>query len=179
MDKVLSVLEDFKKDFHEYAIGDTDLVQFQEGVAAMCRMNYCGMYGRTWMCPPGVGDYRKLEKQFRLYRRFFVFTTKHEIEDSFDIEGMGRGKDAHRLVQDKVQEALRGLPCRLLGAGGCGICAKCSYPDVPCRFPEKAVPSMEACGINVVELSRDMGIHYINGQNTVTYFSMVFFDPKT
>ena len=176
MEEILSILENFKKDFHEYALADTDVLKFQEGVAASCRMNYCGMYNRTWMCPPAVGNWQELEKEFRKYRRFFVFTTKHDIEDSFDIEGMGRGKDEHKLVQDRVQEALRGLPCRILGAGGCGICKTCTYPDAPCRFPDKAVPSMEACGINVVELSRDVGIHYINGQNTVTYFSMVFFD---
>ena len=176
MEEILSILENFKKDFHEYALADTDVLKFQEGVAASCRMNYCGMYNRIWMCPPAVGNWQELEKEFRKYRRFFVFTTKHDIEDSFDIEGMGRGKDEHKLVQDRVQEALRGLPCRILGAGGCGICKTCTYPDAPCRFPDKTVPSMEACGINVVELSRDVGIHYINGQNTVTYFSMVFFD---
>ncbi len=34
---------------------------------------------------------------------------------------------------------------------------------------------MEAAGINVVHLSRDCGIKYINGADTVTYFSLLLF----
>ena len=176
MEEILSILENFKKDFHEYALADTDVLKFQEGVAASCRMNYCGMYNRTWMCPPAVGNWQELEKEFRKYRRFFVFTTKHDIEDSFDIEGMGRGKDEHKLVQDRVQEALRGLPCRILGAGGCGICKTCTYPDAPCRFPDKRLVSMEAAGLYVAETCTKAGIPYNHGKNTIAFSSCVLYN---
>lgn len=63
----------------------------------------------------------------------------------------------------------------LLGAGGCSLCEKCSYPDAPCRHPDKARRSMEACGIDVVSLSRNLGLRYMNGENTVTYFSVLFY----
>ena len=33
----------------------------------------------------------------------------------------------------------------------------------------------EACGINVVELSRNIGVNYNNGPNTVTYFCIILF----
>ena len=63
-----------------------------------------------------------------------------------------------------------------LGAGGCGVCEKCAKMDgLPCRFPNMAMPSLEAYCINVSELARASGMKYINGQNTVTYFGAVLF----
>ena len=49
---------------------------------------------------------------------------------------------------------------------------------IPCRFPEKAIPSLEAYGINVSRLASAAEMKYINGQNTVTYFGMVLFEEK-
>ena len=63
-----------------------------------------------------------------------------------------------------------------LGAGGCRVCPVCANrEDKPCRFPEKALSSLEAYGINVSKLAELAGMKYINGQNTVTYFGAVFF----
>ncbi|MBR2616748.1 MAG: hypothetical protein IKC56_00735 [Clostridia bacterium] len=55
------------------------------------------------------------------------------------------------------------------------MCKTCTYPTAPCRFPDRARTSMEACGINVVELAKEVGINYVNGQNTVTYFSLILY----
>jgi predicted metal-binding protein len=63
----------------------------------------------------------------------------------------------------------------LLGAGSCSLCEECTYPDAPCRFPEQARRSMEACGIDVVTLSKENNIRYFNGANTVTYFSVLLY----
>ena len=83
-------------------------------------------------------------------------------------------KKAKSVLQN-ITEKLRadGVRFMALGCEGCGICEKCTYPDSPCRFPEKAIPSVEACGINVVEFSRKIGINYNNGADTVTYFCVI------
>ena len=47
----------------------------------------------------------------------------------------------------------------------------------PCRFPEKAFPSLEAYGVFVSKLAQACGMRYINGANTVTYFGVVLYDP--
>ena len=60
-------------------------------------------------------------------------------------------------------------------AGSCPVCEKCTYPDAPCRFPDKARSAMEALGIDVVALAADRGITYDHGAGTVTYFSIVFY----
>ena len=50
--------------------------------------------------------------------------------------------------------------------------------DEPCRFPEKALPSLEAYGVDVYNTTKDTDLKYINGQNTVTFFGMVLFREK-
>lgn len=160
----------------QQAFGKTADVKFQTEVRAACEKNYCGMYGKCWVCPPGVGDLDSLAKKYAEYENFFVFTTKHAIEDSFDIEGMTAARKEHRTVEELLLPAVQKNGLALLGAGGCDLCEKCSYPDAPCRNPARAIPSMEAAGINVVELAHDTGVNYHNGENTVTYFSIVFFN---
>ena len=71
------------------------------------------------------------------------------------------------------------LGCKVLhlGAGGCHVCERCAkMDDQPCRFPEKAVSSLETYGVNVSELAKSAGMKYINGQDTVTYFAAMFID---
>ena len=75
------------------------------------------------------------------------------------------------LMLEKLDAA--GISYMALGCEGCDLCEECTYPTEPCRFPKKAVPSVEACGINVVELSHSIGINYNNGADTVTYFCII------
>ncbi len=61
-----------------------------------------------------------------------------------------------------------------LGVGGCGVCRPCAkIAGEPCRFPDLAMASMESYGINVAETAAKAGLKYINGANTVTYFSII------
>lgn len=43
-------------------------------------------------------------------------------------------------------------------AGPCALCKECGkVEEIPCRFPAKARPSMEACGIDVFQTARNSG----------------------
>jgi predicted metal-binding protein len=103
----------------------------------------------------------------------FVFTTKSDLDDSFDYEGMMKAKEQHDRLTFEMRERFGGSN-PVFGAGRCSICETCAYPE-PCRFPDRKVSSIEAAGINVTELSRLGGLRYNNGKNTVTYFSMILF----
>lgn len=59
-----------------------------------------------------------------------------------------------------------------LGAGGCRVCKQCAYSE-PCRFPEKAMSSMEGYGLFVTQVCRDAGIPYHYGEKTITYTALV------
>jgi predicted metal-binding protein len=112
------------------------------------------------------------------YEKVLVFQTVGELEDSYDFEGMTEHKKSFIKIITKAREMFEaeGVKALVLGVGGCGICEKCAKSDNgPCRFPTKAISSLEAYGVNVYELSKSADMKYINGQNTVTYFSAVFF----
>lgn len=161
----------------QYAVVSTEKISFEDDVIEACKRNYCGRYGKSWTCPPGNGDQEVIRTELKSYSNAFVFTTKHPLEDSFDVEGMAAAAKEHEMLNEKIAGFCRERDAKLLGAGGCRICEKCTYPDAPCRFPDRATSSVEACGINVMRLSETAGINYINGANTVTYFTAVFFGP--
>lgn len=161
---------------HESAFIKTSLITFSQDVRDACEANLCGMYGKCWSCPPGVGKWQELRDHYKSYGHAFVFTTKHELEDSFDIEGMTEGRAEHNSTERAIEAALKKQDEKfeICGAEGCSLCEKCTYPNSPCRHPDLMHHSMEATGMNVVKLASDAGIHYMNGVNTVTYFSVIF-----
>ena len=161
----------------EYKVIPAKEIPFDLSVAEACKSNQCGKYGTCWTCPPAVGDWAELEKRICSYENAAVFTCKYDLEDSFDFDGMMEAQRGTMQLLYSIADAMRedGLAFWALGCGGCSICKKCTYPEAPCRFPEKAVVSVEACGIHVVNLSKNIGVRYNNGANTVTYFCILLF----
>lgn len=154
-------------------------VSFERSFRDMCESNACGNYGRCWMCPPNVGDIDTLMDQARSYDRVLVYQTVSPLEDSYDFEGMmAAGQRMNELTQRVRAELAEefGPEALHLGAGGCRLCSVCAKrEDKPCRFPDKALASLEAYGMNVSRLAELAGMKYINGQDTVTYFGAVLF----
>lgn len=161
-----------------HAVVRVDEMRFDPSFRALCETNSCGYYGKCWTCPPDAGTIDALMKKARSYRNALVFQTVSKLEDSFDIEGMHEASLRHNKLVQRVRDAAsREHPgCLVLGAGACGVCAVCSKrEDKPCRFPDKAITSLEACGIDVSQAAKLSGLRYINGENTVTYFGMVLY----
>lgn len=162
-----------------FAEADVSGVTFDPMFRTLCEKNSCGYYGACWTCPPDAGTIDELMARVKTYRRMLVFQTVSPLEDSYDIEGMQEAAKRHnRLVQRVRDEAKTEHPgCLMLGAGTCGVCARCTRRDnLPCRFPDKAILSLEACGIDVSALAKLVGMKYINGANTVTYFGAVLYN---
>ncbi|NLA76290.1 MAG: DUF2284 domain-containing protein [Clostridiales bacterium] len=146
-------------------------------VRRACEMNLCGRYGRSWTCPPAVGSEQESAEKLAAFDNAFVFTFVGHLEDSFDIEGMDAARCKAAQIRGELTERLgeNGIKYLPLGCGSCDICECCTYPDSPCRFPEKAVVSVEAYGTDVVALAAKLGINYHNGANTVTYFNAILY----
>ena len=157
-----------------------DLVETEESFRALCEKNVCGNYGRSWTCPPRVGEIHELMAELREFDRVLVFQTVSDLEDSYDFEGMMEAGARHNQVVNRVRDAMKAEPLRKvlhLGAGGCRMCEVCAKKTgEPCRHPDLAMSSLETYGINVSELAKAAGMKYINGQNTVTYFGAALFD---
>jgi len=158
--------------FAEINVAD---IIFEPMFRDMCVMNSCGKFGTSWVCPPACGDYESMKARVCGYTHGVLVQQFYTLADSFDFEGMmaGQGNFDQRFYA--VIDALNNSKLKnwdALKAGTCSICKKCSYPDVPCLFPNRAKSSLEACGINVSALCTQCGLSYINGQNTVTYFAL-------
>lgn len=152
---------------------DPAAIELKEEVRAMCADNSCGQYGRRWSCPPGCGDLSECASRVAGYRRGLLVQTVGELEDSMDVEAMMDTEAAHKAHFQALYSALRReYPDMLaLGAGCCTQCAACSYPDAPCRFPDKMVSSMEAYGMLVLEVCQKSNLAYYYGPNTIAYTS--------
>ena len=148
----------------------------------MCAANACGVYGKCYMCPPDVGDIHELMQSLSKYAYVLVYQRIGALEDSFDYGGMQDARRAQYRLAQALRDALDALPlpnALHLGAGGCGVCQTCAKRvGEPCRFPDRAMASLEAYGIHVSEMARAAGMNYINGANTVTYFGAVLFNKE-
>jgi len=169
---------------HDARFGEAEVSQmrFDSEFRALCEKNTCGYYGACWTCPPDAGSLDGLMKRVCGYERALVFQTIYPLEDSFDIEGMHEASLRHNQLVQAVQAAVQasGEDGLVLGAGACGACKTCTKcAGKPCRFPQRAVLSLEACGVDVSQLAKLAGLRYINGANTVTYFGVLLTHSQT
>jgi predicted metal-binding protein len=164
--------------FEQFAELKTDTLRFLPQVREMCRADRCHSFGKSWACPPGCGTLEACAARAAKYRRGILVQTVGEVEDSFDIEGMQSLEKKHKKNFQKFVRKLRKTCPGLLpmGAGACSLCKTCTYPEKPCRFPEQAFASMEACGLWVSEVCEKNGLRYNYGPNHIAYTSCVLVD---
>lgn len=150
-------------------------------VRAMCATDHCHSYGKNWSCPPACGTLEDYAETFGTFATCVIVQTVFALEDEFDIEGMQEAECLHKHRFDRfVGETNRVLgqtapPPLALGAGTCTRCPQCSYPDQPCRFPDRAQVSMEAAGLLVSATCEAAHIPYYHGENTISYTSCLLF----
>jgi len=168
----------------QYGFDETGLIpvselEFSQEIRRICETG-CRGYGKSWACPPAVGTVEECRARCGQYERMLLLSARFELEDSFDYEGMTAGMREFRNRVERFGGALRPLlpTFLLLSNEGCGRCAACTYPDAPCRQPQRMYHSIEGYGFNVSELARRAGVKYNNGPNTVTFFGALLFGDK-
>ena len=156
---------------------DPSRLRFHREVRDLCRQNTCRNYNTSWACPPAVGSLEDCRERVGHFSRFLLFSKVYPLTDSFDLEGMQAGlldfKDAVDAFDRQIQPQLHHY--LLLSNEGCGRCSQCTWPDAPCRFPEKLHHSLEGYGFIVSELANLAGIPYNGGPNTVTFFGALLY----
>lgn len=150
---------------------DVTKMEVLQDVRDACAKNTCGQYNTRWACPPAFGDLDVSRKLLEKYKTGILVQSVQQLEDDFDVEGMMELGNRHKANFGKLHARLReSYPDMLaLGSGGCNTCKECTYPDAPCRFPEKMVYSMEGFGLLVSKVCTDCGIPYNHGPHTLTY----------
>jgi len=152
---------------------NVDALVFMPEVRDMCNADLCHAYGKNWRCPPACGSIEQAAAETAKYSYGILVQTIGQMEDDFDYETITESGDRHKenfavLIAQLKKQFGDLLP---MGAGTCTICETCSYPDSPCRFPDKSISSMEAYGLWVSKVCELSDVPYNNGKQTITYTS--------
>ena len=157
----------------------TEGFRTQPEVRNMCAANLCQHYDKSWSCPPACGDIEEYEQRMRAFDQCVVVQSVGQMEDPYDIETVMETAttqdDRFRGLVKQLQE--QDFAFMALGAGACMLCKTCTYPDAPCRFPDKMYPCVESHAIIVTDIAEQYGIEFISG-NVVTWFSILFYRDK-
>lgn len=155
---------------------DPKTLEAREDVRAMCAADKCGAYNKNWTCPPLCGTLEECQVRLHGYERGILLQTIGHMQKDIDSRCYRETERRHNASFRSFAEAVRKVyPQALcLGAGGCRVCGKCAWPE-PCRFPEKALSSMEGYGLFVTQVCREAGVAYHNGERTITYTACVLF----
>lgn len=153
-------------------------LEFNPAVRDMCAADRCNNYGRCWSCPPGCGTLEEIAAKAAAYHRGILLQSTGNMEDDFDVETMF---DTEKLQKSRFMDFVTKVRevypnCLPMASGACTICPTCTYPDAPCRFPQLAIPSMEAYGLLVSKTCEDSGLPYYYGPLTITYSGCVLVD---
>lgn len=162
-----------KAGFDAWVSLDIQTIELKPEVRAMCADNTCGQFGKRWSCPPGCGTLEECAEQLQNFSHGILVQTIGNIEDSFDFEAMIGIEAIHKSRFQEMYASIREKTSAVLaiGSGCCTHCAHCTYPDAPCRFPEKRVSSMEAYGMLVSEVCKLNQLPYYYGPEKIAYTS--------
>jgi predicted metal-binding protein len=114
----------------------------------------CGEYGRRLTCPPYSPTPEETRKVLGEYGVCLLVKFGRCVEAGY--EG---GVNVHEVMFQLERSAfLSGVYSAFaLACGPCPYCEECNVKEGVCRHPERARPSMEACGIDVYATARNAG----------------------
>lgn len=162
----------------QYGFLYTRELVFSDHVRQICQQE-CECYGTTWSCPPAVGSVDKCSRKCLNYRKALLFTTLAEVSDTALLkETLATRKDHEEVTRGLLLDIKNSMyeDCMALSSESCHICEQCTYPDAPCRHPDKMFPCIESYGILVTESAEKCQIDFFYDSTTVTWFGMIFFD---
>lgn len=160
-----------------YFFIDPQQLEFTHRVRWVCE-HECPMYGKTWACPPGVGDVASCEKQCLSHKDCLMIATITEVDNIWDIDEGLATRPEHERITNEVRALLRaqGIEPYILSTEACAVCSRCAYLDgQPCRHPDRMHPCVESHGINLIPTLEENGIEFQFGGNIVTWVSLLFY----
>jgi len=157
--------------FTNFAPLDVSTLEFLQEVRDMCNGKQCNRYGKSWSCPPACPTLEEMRERVTGYTGGILVQTVGDLEDSYDWDGIQdtakrQSVNFGRMWDDVEKECPSVLA---MGTGGCIKCETCTYPDAPCRFPDRMASSMEACGLFVSKVCTDNSLAYNYGPNKIAF----------
>ena len=161
-------------------------IVIDERTLLKCMVPVCSHYGTDLMCPPNVLSVSQFREILGRYQAASLI--KVDIPpDEMPVPGTGKNEKPDEPKPEYVnaardsQKKLHEIICRLeslcmaegypfaagLIGGSCPLCDECVgvKSGLPCRYPFKARPAMEAMGIDVIATAKKVGLHVGFGQN--------------
>ena len=153
-------------------------LEFSTRIRWICE-NECPMYGKSWACPPGVGEVNQCVARCKGYENCLMISTLTEVSDITNIPEALYTRHDHEAVTNTVRDLMRqqGIEPYILSTEACAQCERCAILDgEPCRLPERMHPCVESHGINLLPFLEQLGIPFQYGENVVTWFSLLFYN---
>lgn len=154
----------------------TEELSFSERIRYICE-HECPMYGKTWACPPGTGTVEECRLRCEGFEDALMIATITEVNDIANISETLNTRGDHEEITAMAADMVRQQAgdVYVLSSEACAICEECTYPDSPCRNPDRMNPCIESHGIILSELAEKYGVDFQYGGNIVTWFSLVFY----
>jgi len=163
--------------FTEAGETGAEAAQGSEKIRAWCAPEKCGNYGKNWVCPPGCGSLEECRKTAAGYRKALVVMSRFDDVDTGDAAAMRDLAALHSRRTGIFLDRLRldHPETYLLTTGGCDLCEACTWPDEPCRHPDKKRGSLSAFGIDVTKLCESAGVEYTFSPGTLRLISCLLY----
>jgi len=144
----------------------------------MCEENVCKAYGTNWGCPPGVGTGKACLKRVRSFSNALVLMKKFEKIDLKDEKLLKNLGVDHQELCRRFSDLLRkeGFKTLPLADGGCTYCKECTYPNEPCRFPDKCVTSISGYGIIMEDYLKSQNIEFKFEKDNMTLYGLILYN---
>jgi predicted metal-binding protein len=150
----------------------------EERIRKYCYENKCGCYGKHLMCPPHTGSIDEVTQKFAMFTTGILVQYSKRLDVQTDTGGLTASKrQLHHIILD-TETYLRekaGM-VKLFGmiAGECGLCEKCAgYAGEACVYPDRARPSLEALGVDVIGLLKRLSLDGNFYDDKITWTAMV------
>lgn len=130
---------------------DTKSVVVRYWVRLKCQYG-CGGYNKRLTCPPYSPTPEYTKKLLSEYSKGLLM----QIEDISPKKELRISRKLKRIVADLEREIFLDGYYKAFGiaAGPCRFCRTCDTTKL-CKYPYKARPAMEACGIDVFQTARN------------------------
>ncbi len=126
---------------------------FSDFVRFLCKS--CKRYNNKHNCPPFLPSPTYYKQILSNYDYGILIYKKFEIDDikNWKTLGIQSSLEIHNelyLLKNQITSKRKPV---LLSAGSCKLCSECT---IPCKHPDKALIPVEATGIDVIKLFKDL-----------------------
>ena len=157
----------------QYEFFSPQELTFTGRVRTVCEQE-CPMDGKSWACPPAVGTVEECQAKCMSYDHVLLLTSVAEVTDTANMEETLATRGPHEELTRQARQMLLDCGAEEAMALSTEACAQCTYPNAPCRRPDRMFPCVESHGITVTDLAEKFGLDFINA-GMVIWFSLLFY----